>query len=79
MFCVLDRSSNILPLIVNMPDVFIRKDKAKKAKAKKMRGTRKPWTANFLLHSLPYSLGRESTSHSGLEQKALANIVLYFG
>ena len=68
MFCVLDCSSNISPLIVIMLDVFVKKAKAKKAKAKKtkkMRGTRKPRPTDFLLHSLAYSLGRESTSHSG--------------
>ena len=60
MFCVLDCSSNISPLIVIMPDIFAKKAKANKAKAKKaktkkakqMRGTRKPRLADFLLHSL---------------------------
>ena len=59
MFCVLDCSSNISPLIVIIPDVFVKKAKAKKAKAKKakkMRGTRKPRPADFLLHSLACTL-----------------------
>ena len=50
MFCVLDCSSNISPLIVIMPDVFAKKARVKKAK--KMRATRKPRPADFLLQTL---------------------------